>query len=161
MPKMPKEKSPYAPLFFLIIIGVGFIIGAFVGISTDTAKNENGKFDFKLMKPPPISFSVLIDNLKNDESNAKKGSMTGGMAVALIIAQLTLNTKRYHRKGEEYGSAHWGMLSEKKKLADKGIIVGKRKVWRFLLFPHKVEIDVKKPYILFDMLPFETDERSD
>jgi hypothetical protein len=155
MAKFPKEKSPYRPLWFLIFIALGLVIGAFVGISTDNAKDENGKFNLSLMESPPISISVLKDKLKDENSNAKKGAMIGGMAVALAIAQITTNNKRYHRKGEEHGSAHWGTLNEKKKLADKGIIIGKRKAWKFLPYPRKVEMDVKKPYIQVNLLPIE------
>jgi hypothetical protein len=152
MAKFPKEKSPYTPLLYLLIIVIGFIIGSFCGIALDNARDENGKVDFRQLKAPDISFSVLNDSLKDDDSNAKKGGVAGAFVVFLGIAQATANKKRFHRKGEEHGSAQWGNGAEKRKLADRGIIVGKKMIWQWLPFPHKVEAEVRVPYQVYSML---------
>ena len=49
-----------------------------------------------------------------DNGIAKKGGMYGGMAGLLVFTyQLSKTPKRFHRKGEEHGSARWGTDKEK------------------------------------------------
>jgi type IV secretion system protein VirD4 len=152
MAKFPKEKSPYLPLLYIIFILSGFLVGAIIGISADNAEDENGKIDFKKMAMPDISFSILKDSLRDKESNAIKIGFVGGFAVFLAIAHVTSSKKRYHRKGEEHGSAQWGTSAEKRKLADRGIVVGIKKVWQWLLIPHRVEAEIRVPYQVYSML---------
>jgi type IV secretion system protein VirD4 len=137
---MKKEKSKSAYLWYAVFVIAGMWVGILVGVSTDEAIDENNRLDVALMEMPEVADIETYRKIFDDESNARSGALIGGFVVAIVLFQLNSNKKRLHRKGEEHGSATWGSLSEKKKLADKGIVVGKKKT----LFGKK---EIKKPYI--------------
>jgi len=137
---MKKEKSKYAAVWYLIFIILGAWAGLLVGVATDEAIDENDRLDITMMEMPDIMNIETYKKLSDDESKARMGAIIGGFAIVLVILQITSNKKRFHRKGEEHGSARWGTLVEKRKLADKGMIVGK-----------KGKKDITKPYIFVEL----------
>jgi|GEM_PF-3589147 len=118
---MKKEKSKYAGLWYLFFVLTGAFVGLLAGVSADGAVDENDRIDITKMKMPEISSVETYKRLFDDKSKARTGAFAGGFIVTIIILQITTNRKRFHRHGVEHGSAEWGGLTEKKKLADKGV----------------------------------------
>lgn len=135
-----REKSKYAPVWYLLFIIAGAWAGLLIGVATDEAVDENNRLDITMMEMPDITSVETYKKLSDDESNARVGALIGGFVVVLIILQITSNRKRFHRRGEEHGSARWGTLAEKRKLADKGMKVGT-----------KGKRDILKPYIFVEL----------
>ena len=62
---------------------------------------------------------MAVNSALTENGIAKKGAIYGGVAGLLIVAyQLSKTPKRFHRKGEEHGSARWGTDKEKKIVGD-------------------------------------------
>jgi type IV secretion system protein VirD4 len=141
---MKREKSKYAMLWFAIFVVGGMWAGLLAGVSTDGAVDEGGRIDVQLLEMPDMAEIETYTKVFDNESNARSGAIIGGFVTAIVLYQLNSNKKRLHRKGEEHGSATWASLAEKKKLADKGIVVGEKKTW----FGSR---EIKKPYIYVEL----------
>jgi hypothetical protein len=124
---MKQEKSKYTVYWYLVLILLGAWAGLLAGVAVDGAVDKSGRIDITLLKTPDFASIDVYKKLFDEESNAKSGSLIGGFVVFLVIVNSVVNRKRLHRKGEEHGSAKWAGFAEKKKLADKGTIVGKKK----------------------------------
>jgi hypothetical protein len=129
MAKMKKEKSPFRYVVYAAIIAFGAAIGILVGVSMDNSAVD-GEVQFKKMEMPPITVETFKEALKED-SRPQNGAMYGALG-AFIILMMNINTKRFHRKGEEHGSAEWATRDEKSRLRSRGFLISKKRklTWR-------------------------------
>ena len=120
----PKQKSLKDLTVFIVIAVVLLIAGMWGGYVLDD--NTRGS---------KINYSKALNNIEDyltaeslinavigavsGNGMSAKGAMLGGLAGVLIVAyQASITPKRFHRKGEEHGSARWGTDKEKKIIAD-------------------------------------------
>ncbi len=122
---MPQKKSMTSFIIYIIIAVVLLIVGMWGGYVLQETAHKNGKANFQraLDKAEDYvnieSFFNAAKSALSEKGTAKTGAMYGGMAGLLIFAyQISKTPKRFHRKGEEHGSARWGTDKEKKSVGD-------------------------------------------
>jgi type IV secretion system protein VirD4 len=141
MAKRKKEASKYTLLIYALLIAGGAAVGIFTGAAMDAAVSpETGKVVFSEMKTPEINLETVMKVLEKG-SRSQKGAYIGGGAAFLFIANYVNSQRRFHRRGEEHGSAAWGNTGEKQKLRDKGYKIKKN--------GKKLCISFKKPFFSF------------
>lgn len=122
---MPKKKSMTSFIIYIIIAVLLLVIGMWGGYVLQETAHKNGKSNFQRALDKAENY-INIESLFNaaksassDKGMAQTGALYGGMAGLLIFAyQISKTPKRFHRKGEEHGSARWGTDKEKKSIGD-------------------------------------------
>lgn len=122
---MPPKRSMTSFIIYIVIAALLLIIGMWGGYVLQETAHKNGKANFQraLDKAEDYvnieSFFNAAKSALSEKGTAKTGAMYGGMAGLLIFAyQISKTPKRFHRKGEEHGSARWGTDKEKKSVGD-------------------------------------------
>ncbi len=122
---MPKKKSAKDYIIYIVIAVVLLILGMWGGYILQETAHKNGKANFQRALDSindyanAESFINAAKSALTDDGTAKKGALYGGMAGILIVVwQISKTPKRFHRKGEEYGSARWGTDAEKRSIGD-------------------------------------------
>lgn len=122
---MPPKRSMTSFIIYIVIAVLLLIIGMWGGYVLQETAHKNGKANFQraLVKAEEYinieSFFNATKSALSEKGSAKTGAMYGGMAGMLIFAyQISKTPKRFHRKGEEHGSARWGTDKEKKSVGD-------------------------------------------
>lgn len=122
---MPKKKGMSSFIIYIVIAVVLLIVGMWGGYVLQETAHKNGKANFQraLDKAEDYinleSFFYAAKSALSDKGMAQTGAMYGGMAGLLIFAyQISKTPKRFHRKGEEHGSARWGTDKEKQSVGD-------------------------------------------
>lgn len=122
---MPKKKGMSSFIIYIAIAVVLLIVGMWGGYVLQETAHKNGKANFQraLDKAEDYinleSFFYAAKSALSDKGMAQTGAMYGGMAGLLIFAyQISKTPKRFHRKGEEHGSARWGTDKEKQSVGD-------------------------------------------
>lgn len=122
---MPPKKGMTSFVIYIVIAVVLLVIGMWGGYVLQETAYKNGKANFQraLDKAADYanfeSFFYAAKSALTDKGTAQKGAMFGGMAGLLIFAyQISKTPKRFHRKGEEHGSARWGTDKEKQSVGD-------------------------------------------
>lgn len=116
----PQKKKASDFIIYAVIAVVLAAVGVWGGYVLQETANMKGEVNFQKALDRSgdymnlNSFLSAIVSALTDNGIAKKGGMYGGMAGLLIFAyQLSKTPKRFHRKGEEHGSARWGTDKEK------------------------------------------------
>ncbi|MCH5199723.1 MAG: type IV secretory system conjugative DNA transfer family protein [Oscillospiraceae bacterium] len=122
---MPQKKGMTSFIIYIVIAVILLIIGMWSGYVLQETSGKNGKINFQkaLDKTEDYinleSFILAAKSALKEKGTARKGTMYGGMAGLLIFAyQISKTPKRFHRKGEEHGSARWGTDKEKQSVGD-------------------------------------------
>lgn len=122
---MPKKRGLKDFVIYLVIAVILMLIGMWGGYVVQETAHKNGEANFeKAMNSledyaTGESFIGAVSAAVNGEGYARTGAMYFGMAGLLIFAyQISKTPKRFHRKGEEHGSARWGTDKEKKSISD-------------------------------------------
>lgn len=122
---MPQKKSMTSFIIYIVIAIVLLLFGMWGGYVLQETAHKNGKANFQraLGKAEDYanieSFFNAAKSALSDKGMAQTGAMYGGMAGLLIFAyQISKTPKRFHRKGEEHGSARWGTDKEKQSVGD-------------------------------------------
>ncbi len=122
---MPQKKSMTSFIIYIVIAIVLLLFGMWGGYVLQETAHKNGKANFQRALDKAEDYANL-ENFFNaaksalsDNGMAQTGAMYGGMAGLLIFAyQISKTPKRFHRKGEEHGSARWGTDKEKQSVGD-------------------------------------------
>ncbi len=119
---MPKKPDAVTIGIYSAIAAFTIYFSAAVGACLDKSAGANGKINFD-------AFSKSLDSTLNDTELVLEFVRAGGYAAKLPmftafgIGLYALNKytsrKRFHRKGEEHGSARWANKKEIMSLADK------------------------------------------
>ena len=117
-----KDIWDYAPF---IVIGIFCVfLGMWLGYVVDvTASPKRGIqwLDAFSSLREYMNFSSFISAFKGllTSGRVRIGTFCGALGGGMIfLYQITQKEKRYHRKGEEHGSARWGTNEEKKSISD-------------------------------------------
>lgn len=116
----PQKKKASDFIIYAVIAVVLAAVGVWGGYVLQETANMKGEVNFQKALDRfgdymnLNSFLFAIISALTDNGIAKKGGMYGGMAGLLVFTyQLSKTPKRFHRKGEEHGSARWGTDKEK------------------------------------------------
>ncbi len=122
---MPQKKSMTSFIIYIVIAVVLLVIGMWGGYVLQETASKNGKANYQRAIDKAgnyaniESFFHAAKSALSDNGMAQTGAMFGGMAGLLIFAyQISKTPKRFHRKGEEHGSARWGTDKEKQSVGD-------------------------------------------
>ena len=88
----------------------------------DVSANENGKVDFNFLSKSLDSTSKdtkLVFELVKSGGYALKIPLFTAFGIAIYALNKYTSKKKFHRKGEEHGSARWANAKEVKSLLDK------------------------------------------
>ena len=114
-----------------------------MGASLDLVTDENGKTNFEMLSKTldsTLKNTELVFELVKAGGYAAKLPMFTAFGIGLYALNKYTSRKRFHRKGEEHGSARWANKKEIQSLADK---------------PKKVKLPFKiKVHNFFERLKF-------
>ena len=88
----------------------------------DVSANENGKVDFGLLSKSldsTLKDTKLVFELVKSGGYAMKIPLFTAFGIAIYAMNKYTSKKKFHRKGEEHGSASWANAKEVKSLLDK------------------------------------------
>lgn len=123
---MPKKKSASDYIIYIIIAVVLAVVGLWGGLVLQETSEPDGSYNImaaldayeQYINPESFIAAVKIA-VTDNKSYSRKGFLLGGIIGFLIFAYYSSkDSKRYHRKGEEHGSARWGTDKEKKIIQD-------------------------------------------
>ena len=111
-------------IVYSIIALLTAVLSAILGCAMDFSRKADGKLDYKLIsKGMNLAFKnvpYIMKHIADKNSYVCKMLLLGIMCVGIfILYKFSMTPKRYHRRGEEYGSAKWGDDKEKKSLAEQ------------------------------------------
>ena len=114
------DKNKYENLYIYIIASVVVILfSIWFGY---VYESENDIYSTLANMPEYMSPVNLLNgfaNLVNSNGKQIKCLFFGlGGTVIIMMYKLSGSNKRYHRKGSEHGSAHWGTQKEKDIISD-------------------------------------------
>lgn len=122
---MPQKKSMTSFIIYIVIAVILLIVGMWGGYVLQETAHKNGKANFQRALDKAGDYAnaeslfYAAKSALSDKGMAQTGAMYGGMAGLLIFAyQISKTPKRFHRKGEEHGSARWGTDKEKQSVGD-------------------------------------------
>lgn len=122
---MPPKKGLKDFVIYLVIAVILMLIGMWGGYVVQETAHKNGKANFEKALnsiedyATGESFIGAVTAAVNGDGYARTGAMYFGLAGLLIFAyQISKTPKRFHRKGEEHGSARWGTGKEKAIVGD-------------------------------------------
>ena len=104
------------------LTGFALYFSAAAGAAFDLTKGENGKVDFDLLSETLDSTAKdarLVLEMVRQGGYAAKIPLFAAFGIGLFWLNKYANRKRFHRKGEEHGSARWANRKEVRSLADK------------------------------------------
>ena len=107
---------------YAVLAAFGIYFAAALGACFDLSLDENGKADFdKLansLEATLMDTDVVLEQLKKGEK-ALQLPIFAAFGIGLYALMKVTNKKKFHRKGEEHGSARWANQKEIKFLLDK------------------------------------------
>lgn len=107
---------------YAVLAAFGIYFAAALGACFDLSLDENGKADFdKLansLEATLMDTDVVLEQLKKGEK-ALQFPIFAAFGIGLYALMKVTNKKKFHRKGEEHGSARWANKKEIKSLLDK------------------------------------------
>lgn len=118
-----KKNNSITLIIYAVIAVFAIAAGIIVGRAVDLTLTDEGRPDAmaaaneieNVIKEPMPAFKYALENKK---SYSRKGGLCGGIVVMIYFAYKSTTKKRYHRKGVEHGSAHWGGKKEKELIRD-------------------------------------------
>lgn len=107
---------------YAVLAAFGIYFSAALGACFDLSLDENGKADFdKLansLEATLMDTDLVFEQLKKGEK-ALQFPIFAAFGIGLYALMKVTNKKKFHRKGEEHGSARWANQKEIKFLLDK------------------------------------------
>ncbi len=107
---------------YAVLAAFGIYFSAALGACFDLSLDENGKADFdKLansLEATLMDTDLVFEQLKKGEK-ALQFPIFAAFGIGLYALMKVTNKKKFHRKGEEHGSARWANQKEIKSLLDK------------------------------------------
>ena len=103
-------------------VGLAVYFSAAVGACMDVSANENGKVNFDLLSKSldsTLRDTKLVFELVKSGGYAMKIPLFTAFGIGLYALNKYTSRKKFHRKGEEHGSARWANAKEVRSLLDK------------------------------------------
>ena len=106
-------------------------MSAAVGACMDIAADDKGKVDFDILSKSldsTLKDTHLVFELVKSGGYAAKIPLFTAFGIAIYALNKYTSKKKFHRKGEEHGSARWANAKEVKSLLDKPKKIGRAHV---------------------------------
>lgn len=124
--RMPKKKSASTLVLYAMPIVILLIVGIWFGYVMELNATDDGRTNVMAVINELDSYmkadifkGAVKDAINNKKGSARKWGMYGAVAGFIVFAYFaSQNDKRFHRRGEEHGSARWGTDKEKREIAD-------------------------------------------
>ena len=107
---------------YAVMAAFAIYFAAALGACFDLSLNENGKADFDKLAnslEATLADTNLVFSMIKEEGNALIFPVYTAFGIGLYALMKVTNKKKFHRKGEEHGSARWANQKEIKSLLDK------------------------------------------
>lgn len=124
--KMPKKRKMSWYIPYIILCVLCMVVGVWGGYVLQETADDNGNLNAMTAIEKCdqyVNLNVLTTAIKQavvEKKEYPKKGLTCGFLVGMIVFAYyaTQKDKRFHRKGEEHGSARWGTEKEKAMIAD-------------------------------------------
>lgn len=107
---------------YAVLAAFGIYFAAALGACFDLSLDENGKADFDKLAnslEATLADTNLVFSMIKEKGNALIFPVYTAFGIGLYALMKVTNKKKFHRKGEEHGSARWANQKEIKSLLDK------------------------------------------
>ncbi|MCR5121740.1 MAG: hypothetical protein K6B74_04900, partial [Ruminococcus sp.] len=122
MSRQPRKPDAITIGVYSVLAGAAFYGSAVLGACLDLAANENGKVDLDVLSKSldsTITDTGLVWQMVRAGGNAAKLPVFAAFGLGIYALMKITGKKKFHRKGEEHGSARWANKKEIKSLLDK------------------------------------------
>nr|MCR5123256.1 hypothetical protein [Ruminococcus sp.] len=122
MSRQPRKPDAITIGVYSVLAGAALYGSAALGACLDLAANENGKVNLDALSKSldsTITDTGLIWQMFRAGGNAAKMPLFAAFGIAIYALNKYTSKKKFHRKGEEHGSARWANSKEIKSLLDK------------------------------------------
>ena len=122
MSRVAKKADFITISIYSVLAAAVVYISAALGACVDLAANDEGKVDFDLLTgslDSTLTDTKLVLSQVHAGGNAMKFPIFAAFGIGIYALMKITGKKRFHRKGEEHGSARWANQKEIKSLLDK------------------------------------------
>lgn len=122
---MRQKKKP--DIITVSIYGILALAGVYcvgsIGTALDLSLDDSGAVDFNLfsesLNTVMSDTNTVLSHMADFSSYAFKLSLVGVCVIAIYALMKVTDNRKFHRRGEEHGSARWANDKERKSLLDK------------------------------------------
>ena len=122
MSRVPKKPDFVTISIYAVLAVFVIYFSAALGACFDLSLNEDGKADFDLLASSlesTLMNSNLVFEKVGEGEKAMQFPIFTAFGIGLYALMKVTGKKKFHRKGEEHGSARWANIKEIKSLLDK------------------------------------------
>ena len=122
MSRVAKKADFITISIYSVLAAAVIYVSAALGACVDLATNDEGKVDFDLLSgslDSTLTDTKLVLSQVQAGGNAMKFPIFAAFGIGLYALMKITGKKKFHRKGEEHGSARWANQKEIKSLLDK------------------------------------------
>ncbi len=120
--KEPKKPDIITVGIYAVICIAVLYFAAAIGTCLDLSVGENGKTDIdkfsQNLNSTVSDTELVLEHLRMKGSNSLKLAALAAGGLALYVLMKVTDKRKFHRKGEEHGSARWANDKERKSLLD-------------------------------------------
>ena len=107
---------------YTVLAGAALYTSAALGACVDLATDSNGRLDFEQLTESldtTLTDTRLVFSQVQAGGNAAKFPVFAAFGIGIYVLMKITGKKRFHRRGEEHGSAKWAGKREIRSLADR------------------------------------------
>ena len=122
MSRVAKKADFITISIYSVLAAAVMYISAALGACVDLAANDEGKVDFDVLTgslDSTMTDTKLVLSQVQSGGNAMKFPIFAAFGIGIYALMKITGKKRFHRKGEEHGSARWANQKEIRSLLDK------------------------------------------
>ena len=122
MSRMARKPDLITISVYSIIAAAVIYMSAALGACVDVSLDENGEADFDVLMENlngSLTDTDLVITQVRAQGNAMKFPIFAAFGIGIYALMKITGKKKFHRKGEEHGSARWANQKEIKSLLDK------------------------------------------
>ncbi|MCM1578987.1 MAG: hypothetical protein NC078_09340 [Ruminococcus sp.] len=122
MSRVPKKADFMTVSIYSVLAAFVIYFSAALGACFDLSLDEQGKFDFENFAnslETVLADTNLVFSMLKEKGNALVFPVYTAFALGLYVLMKVTSKKKFHRKGEEHGSARWANKKEINSLLDK------------------------------------------
>lgn len=122
MSRVAKKADFITISIYSVLAAAVMYISAALGACVDLAANDEGKVDFDVLTgslDSTMTDTKLVLSQVQAGGNAMKFPIFAAFGIGIYALMKITGKKRFHRKGEEHGSARWANQKEIRSLLDK------------------------------------------
>ena len=122
MSRQPRKPDAVTISIYSALAGFAVYGSAALGACLDLSADESGKVDLDVLAQSldtTLQNSELVLKMVQSGGNARTLPIFAAFGISLYALMKITSRKKFHRKGEEHGSARWANAKEVKSLLDK------------------------------------------